>query len=151
MLNSNILLFFQFEKNELCLIETKIIHLVINTISMREKYSFIGYHWIYGHSTRGVSKSCKTLGKPRVLHDFDTPRVDNGGMALYSMAAYERALYYPIYVEHKRWVRRQKGIEMLTKRILLSIFSAKKNQERPLVLNRKISVLGDMLWHPNLR
>ena len=43
---------------------------------MREKYSFIGYHLIYGHSTLGVSKSCKTLGQPRVLHDFDTPRVE---------------------------------------------------------------------------
>ena len=38
---------------------------------MREKYSFIG-----GHSTLRASKSCKTLGKPRVLHDFDTPWVE---------------------------------------------------------------------------
>ena len=43
---------------------------------MREKYSFIGCHWKYGHSILGVSNSCKTLGKPRVLHDFDTPRVE---------------------------------------------------------------------------
>ena len=41
---------------------------------MREKYSFICCHWIYGHSTLGVSKSCKTLGKPWVLHDFETHR-----------------------------------------------------------------------------
>ena len=27
-----------------------------NTISMREKYSLRGYHWIYSHSTLGVSK-----------------------------------------------------------------------------------------------
>ena len=38
----------------------KIIHHQIKTINMREKYSFIGCHWI----------------KPRVLHDFDTPRVE---------------------------------------------------------------------------
>ena len=56
--------------------ETKLIRHLINTISMREKYSSIGCHWIYGHSTLWVSKWCKTFGKPRVLHDFDTPRVE---------------------------------------------------------------------------
>ena len=50
----------------------------------------------------------------------------------------------------KRCVRRQKAIETLTKCILLSIFSEKKNQEWLLVPDRKISVSGDMLWHPNL-
>ena len=35
----------------------KIIHHLINTINMREKYSFIGCHWIYCHSILGVSKS----------------------------------------------------------------------------------------------
>ena len=62
----------------------KNIHHVINTISIREKYSFIGCHWIYSYSTRGVSKSCKTLGKPRVLHGFDTlgwnGRIFNGSL-----------------------------------------------------------------------
>ena len=43
---------------------------------MRDKYSFIVCHCIYGHSTLEESKSCKTLGKPRVLHDFETPWVD---------------------------------------------------------------------------
>ena len=33
---------------------------LINTVMMREKYSFIGCHWIYGYSSLGVSKSCKT-------------------------------------------------------------------------------------------
>ena len=53
--------------------ETKIIHHLINTVSMTEK---LGCYWIYGLSTLGVSKSCNTLGKPRALHDFDTLRVE---------------------------------------------------------------------------
>ena len=56
---------------------TKIIHHMINTISMRENYSLIGCHCIYSNSTFGVSKSCKTLGKPLVLHDLDNPRVND--------------------------------------------------------------------------
>ena len=55
--------------------ETKLIHFLINAISMREKYFFIGYDWIYGHSTLGVSKSCKTLGNPGIVHNFDTPGI----------------------------------------------------------------------------
>ena len=39
---------------------------------------------------------------------------------------------------------------MVTKCILLSISSEKKNQEWPLIPDRKISVSGYMLWHPNL-
>ena len=40
------------------------------------KDSFIGCHWIYGHSTRGVSKSFKTWGWPRVFTWFWFPRVE---------------------------------------------------------------------------
>ena len=71
-----LIIFFNLSKINFAKLKQKIIHHLINTINMREKYSFIGCHWIYGHSTRGVSKSCKTRGKPRVLHDFDTPRVE---------------------------------------------------------------------------
>ena len=31
---------------------------------------------IYGHSIQGVSKSCKTQGLLRVLHNFHTPRME---------------------------------------------------------------------------
>ena len=63
-------------KSTLLTAYSNIIRHLINTISMREKYSSIGCHWIYGHSTLWVSKWCKNFGKPRVLHDFDTPRLE---------------------------------------------------------------------------
>ena len=61
---------------------------VINTISMREKYSFIAYHWIYGHSTLGYQNHVKPSASLRLYMIF----IPEGGMAVYSMAAYERVL-----------------------------------------------------------
>ena len=53
------LIIFSIWVNSTLLNWNKIILRLINTINMREKYSFIGCHWIYGHSTLGVSKSWK--------------------------------------------------------------------------------------------
>ena len=58
-------------------IETKIIDHVINTISMREKYSFIAYHWIYGHSTLGYQNHVKPSASLRLYMIF-IPRGWNG-------------------------------------------------------------------------
>ena len=46
--------------------ETKIVHHLINTISLGEKYSFIGYHWIYGYSTFGY----QILSNPQQASGF---------------------------------------------------------------------------------
>ena len=88
--NSTILLFFSI------LVKSTLLNWNKNNSSpnyddkYERKYSFIGCYWIFGHSTLGVSKSCKTLGKSQVLHYFETPLVE--WMAIYSMAAYERVL-----------------------------------------------------------